>query len=188
VIVAVVDGGVDVDHEDLKDVIWTNSAETAGNKADDDKNGYADDVHGWDFIGSAKGDVRYDNMELTRLVKRYWLKFAYTDPAKLNSAELKVYQEQKKLEQDLNKEVQEARGNLENVTAFRKALDIFEQHINNHNPSITDLVNFRPSSPFDDQVRSYLFKELQKLKIIRSSKEKRWRKAISKLMIGLITT
>src|ERR1700712_2959067 len=50
VLVAVIDGGVDINHEDLKSIIWNNPNETAGNGTDDDKNGYTDDLHGWDFI------------------------------------------------------------------------------------------------------------------------------------------
>ena len=49
VIVAVVDGGVDYNHEDLRDNIWTNSREIAGNGKDDDGNGFIDDVYGWNF-------------------------------------------------------------------------------------------------------------------------------------------
>src|ERR1700722_510729 len=51
VIVAVIDGGVDTSHEDLKTVIWNNPKEIPGNGIDDDHDGYTDDVHGWDFIG-----------------------------------------------------------------------------------------------------------------------------------------
>lgn len=51
VIVAVVDSGIDIDHEDLNDVIWTNKGEIPNNGIDDDKNGYVDDVHGWNFLG-----------------------------------------------------------------------------------------------------------------------------------------
>src|SRR6476659_6922394 len=69
VIVGVIDGGVDVTHEDLKSVIYVNPKEKAGNKKDDDKNGYIDDIHGWDFIGGDTADVHYDNLELTRLVR-----------------------------------------------------------------------------------------------------------------------
>lgn len=46
VIVAVVDTGVDHNHEDLKDIMWTNEGEIAGNGKDDDNNGYIDDIHG----------------------------------------------------------------------------------------------------------------------------------------------
>jgi subtilisin family serine protease len=72
VIVAIIDSGIDIEHEDLKDKIWTNPGEIAGNGIDDDKNGYVDDVHGWDFIGNAKGEfVSHDNLELTRLYVKY---------------------------------------------------------------------------------------------------------------------
>ena len=55
VIVAVIDNGVDLDHEDLKTVIWTNPKEIPGNGIDDDKNGYVDDIHGWNFRGAKDG-------------------------------------------------------------------------------------------------------------------------------------
>ena len=51
VVVAVIDTGVDYNHEDLQDNIWTNSAEVSGQKGtDDDNNGYVDDVHGINLI------------------------------------------------------------------------------------------------------------------------------------------
>lgn len=50
VIVAVLDTGVDLDHPDLADNIWTNSGEVAANGKDDDGNGFVDDVYGWDFV------------------------------------------------------------------------------------------------------------------------------------------
>ena len=66
VIVAIIDSGIDIDHEDLKSVIWTNEKEIPGNGLDDDKNGYVDDVHGWNFIGGKNGNVDADTYELTR--------------------------------------------------------------------------------------------------------------------------
>ena len=53
VIVAVVDSGVDINQEDLKSVIWTNKKEIPNNGKDDDKNGFIDDVHGWNFLGDS---------------------------------------------------------------------------------------------------------------------------------------
>ncbi|WP_341525004.1 S8 family peptidase [Nostoc sp. UHCC 0302] len=52
VVVAVVDTGVDYTHEDLKNNIWTNSKEIAGNGIDDDGNGYVDDQYGWNFANN----------------------------------------------------------------------------------------------------------------------------------------
>ncbi|HEU4628974.1 MAG TPA: S8 family peptidase [Gemmatimonadaceae bacterium] len=71
VVVAVIDGGVDTAHVDLRANLWTNAREVAGNGKDDDGNGYTDDVHGWNFIGGADGrDVHYDTFEITRLYAR----------------------------------------------------------------------------------------------------------------------
>lgn len=68
VIVAVIDGGIDTTHEDLRRILWTNPREIAGNGQDDDKNGYVDDVHGWNFIGGKDGrNVSYETAEVTRL-------------------------------------------------------------------------------------------------------------------------
>ncbi len=49
-VVAVIDIGVDYNHPDLRENIWTNYDEIPGNNVDDDKNGYIDDIHGWNFV------------------------------------------------------------------------------------------------------------------------------------------
>lgn len=65
--VAVISRGFDTEHEDLVDVLWTNKKEKPGNGADDDKNGYADDVHGWNFLGTKDGrDVVYTSEAASR--------------------------------------------------------------------------------------------------------------------------
>src|SRR5215207_3169166 len=56
VVVAIIDSGIDTLHEDLKEVLWKNPGEIPGNGIDDDKNGYVDDVYGWNFLGNK--DVR----------------------------------------------------------------------------------------------------------------------------------
>lgn len=66
VIVGIVDSGIDIEHEDLSSVIWTNEDEIPGNGIDDDKNGYVDDIHGWNFLGESNDE----NLELTRIVKK----------------------------------------------------------------------------------------------------------------------
>ncbi len=59
-LIAVLDTGVDLDHPDLMDKLWTNPNEIPGNGQDDDGNGYVDDVHGWDWI-NADGDPDDDH-------------------------------------------------------------------------------------------------------------------------------
>ncbi|MEA5111811.1 hypothetical protein SDC9_32624 [bioreactor metagenome] len=71
VVVAVIDGGVDIYHPELEGKIWTNKKEIAGNGLDDDNNGYVDDIHGWNFIGNSKGEhLLYENMEYVRIFKK----------------------------------------------------------------------------------------------------------------------
>lgn len=70
VIVGVIDSGIDIEHEDLKDVLWTNPKEIAGNGKDDDNNGYIDDVYGWNFLGG-EGVSAPEQLEITRLYAKY---------------------------------------------------------------------------------------------------------------------
>ena len=68
VVVAVIDNGLDTTHAYLRPHLWVNPKEIAGNGKDDDGNGYADDVRGWDFIAGANGKfVDHDTYELTRI-------------------------------------------------------------------------------------------------------------------------
>lgn len=96
VIVAVIDSGIDIEHEDLKTVIWTNEKEIPGNGIDDDHNGYVDDVHGWNFIGGKNGNVDADTYELTREYVRLHAKYGTVEESKVNKkqkAEYETYQQ-----------------------------------------------------------------------------------------------
>ena len=61
VVIAVVDGGTDWDHEDLVTNIWTNPGEIAGNGIDDDANGFVDDIRGWNFANSSNDPTGLSN-------------------------------------------------------------------------------------------------------------------------------
>ena len=75
VIVGVIDSGIDVEHADLKDVVWVNEDEIAGNGKDDDNNGYIDDIHGWNFLGGEKGQSNPEQLEMTRIVQKWMPRF-----------------------------------------------------------------------------------------------------------------
>ena len=66
IVVAVIDGGIDITHEDLKNNIWHNPGEKPGNNRDDDNNGYVDDIHGWNFLG----DTYYEQLEFVRILAK----------------------------------------------------------------------------------------------------------------------
>ena len=93
VIVAVIDGGVDIHHEDLKQNIWVNRKEIPGNGIDDDKNGYIDDIYGWNFLGNAKGEnIQYDTYETTRTLARLSKKYKNTKPESVPKDQQVEYQ------------------------------------------------------------------------------------------------
>lgn len=72
IIVAVIDTKLDIFHEDIKDQLWINEDEIPDNNIDDDKNGYVDDIQGWNFLGNSRGeDVVYSNYECTRIIRKY---------------------------------------------------------------------------------------------------------------------
>jgi subtilisin family serine protease len=106
VLVAVIDSGIDIDHEDLKDILWTNEDEIAGNNIDDDKNGYVDDIHGWNFIGGKSGNVNQDTYEVTReyaRLKPKYENFQMKDVNKKNKSEYNYWlRVKKKYEHDFD--------------------------------------------------------------------------------------
>ncbi len=95
IIVAVVDGGVDPDHEDLKANMWINEDEIPNNGIDDDNNGYIDDIHGWNFLGNAKGEnIDAENLESTRWYRELRKTYADLDPENVtNQKEYALYKE-----------------------------------------------------------------------------------------------
>ena len=74
VIVAVIDSGIDIEHEDLENVLWKNEDEIEGNNIDDDKNGYIDDIYGWNYLGGDRVAAP-EQLEVTRLLAAYGDKF-----------------------------------------------------------------------------------------------------------------
>ncbi|MET0635225.1 MAG: S8 family peptidase [Chitinophagaceae bacterium] len=82
VIVAVIDSGIDTLHEDLKPILWKNPKEIPDNGIDDDKNGYVDDVYGWNFLGGRDGkNVEKDSYEAARIYHQFKAKY---DGRKIN--------------------------------------------------------------------------------------------------------
>ena len=72
IIIAILDGGIDTAHLQIKQMLWNNPKEIPGNGLDDDKNGYIDDVHGWNFLGNAAGqNINKASDEKSRIYHRY---------------------------------------------------------------------------------------------------------------------
>jgi len=126
VIVAVIDGGVYINHPGLKDKIWTNSKEVAGNKKDDDHNGYVDDVHGWNFIGGKDSDVRQDNIELTRLYRDFSKKYASTTPDNVTPADSAEYHRYLKIKTTFETRRGALQLQYENLKGFSDTVNVMK--------------------------------------------------------------
>ena len=124
VIVAVIDSGVDPNHEDLKEVIWKNEKEIPDNGIDDDKNGYIDDINGWSFLGGKNGDIDNEASELTRIVQKGNKIFKdVTDASSLNAEDLKAFEEYKKLKDEFAAELKSNERQLEGIQMFEAYLE-----------------------------------------------------------------
>ena len=85
IVVAVLDGGIDTSHPQIKPYLWKNPKEIPGNQLDDDKNGYVDDFYGWNFLGNADGNnINKAAAEKSRVYHRYKKEF---NPLMLDSSQ-----------------------------------------------------------------------------------------------------
>jgi len=106
IVVAVIDGGTDPHHPDLKANMWHNPGEIPFNNIDDDNNGYVDDTVGWNFIGGKDGGmVHHDNLEITRLVREMQKEFGELDASDIDDPAKRARYE---LYQTLKTEVEES--------------------------------------------------------------------------------
>ena len=140
VIVAVIDSGVDIEHEDLKGQIWINEKEAAGEKGvDDDNNGYIDDVYGWNFLGNANGEnIDATRLEKARILQKLKDKYDNVDPKMMEqNEEFKLYVKVKKeVERELTqmKQYQKMYGDNPEYSKY-----------------FSDQINFNLNADYDDR-------------------------------------
>lgn len=92
VVVAVIDAGIDPEHEDLKGNLWVNRDEIPGNGIDDDGNGYIDDIHGWNFLGLPDGKQLEElSLESDREFFRLQKQFENVDTNRLSKKKMELY-------------------------------------------------------------------------------------------------
>lgn len=158
VIVAVIDNGVDIKHPDLVTNIWTNTFEIPGNSVDDDHNGYIDDIHGWDFLGNVSGDIRYDNLEMTRKLRELRKKYdgkSSKEIAKSDKAEYKSYLA---LEETFAKEYTNIEKNYIFFNTMFEQQSTLLREMGKKEPSYKELEEFEPKSPEAKLARSNTLK------------------------------
>ena len=130
VIVAVIDTGIDIYHQDLQGLIWVNENEIPNNGKDDDQNGYIDDIHGWNYLEDAYDET----LEMTRLLRD---KIIYN--RKFEDAKSEINQKIKETKENLNR----YEGYVE---GFKKSKKIISEYLNKENFSSDELESIEDES------------------------------------------
>lgn len=151
VIVGVIDSGVDIAHEDLKNVLWTNPGEIADNGIDDDKNGFIDDVHGWNFIGNILGE----NMEYVRIIRKLGPKFDGKDESSISAASREDFALYKRAKAEYEKEFAEVSQNQSRygqmLEQLKPAHEAMSKKLGKVNYTQEDLAGIKNPSPAEEQ-------------------------------------
>ena len=160
VVVAVIDSGVDIEHEDLKGKIWVNTDEKPGNNIDDDKNGYVDDYHGWNFLGNSKGEnLNEACLEKTRILKALTKKFEGIDTANLSAQEKEEYALFEKVSIEVNREREMYASYLGQIDMINMMIDQIPAMVGNAigktNYTLKDLQKWKPKDEQMQQMKQF---------------------------------
>jgi subtilisin family serine protease len=128
VVVATIDSGIDTAQADLKPILWVNTKEIPGNGIDDDKNGYVDDIHGWDFLGGPGGKCNFT--ETTEEVREYnRLKEKYANVTAAPAGNDKEYAYWLKVKETHDATVTKSQGEIQQLQPVMNALMVTSGYI-----------------------------------------------------------
>lgn len=156
VIVAVVDSGVDIAHEDLEDKIWKNEDEVPGNNKDDDENGYIDDVYGWNFLG----DIHHENLEMTRILRDYEARFEGKSKDEIAEEDHAIFESYKRAKEEYKEKLQQAKSQKTYYTNILQQLKSARQavadSIGHEGFTLEEVKELEPSSKELSQSKNFL--------------------------------
>lgn len=163
VVVAVIDSGIDTTHEDLKPVLWKNPGEIPGNGIDDDKNGYADDIYGWNFLGGKDGrNVTKDSYEAARVYYKFKKKYGDSNPdeSKLTAQEQTDLKNYRKAKEQIESQAKEASMYvlfLRNIVDKLPSADsVLRIAMNKESYTGDDLMKFKPATSDESKAKNTL--------------------------------
>lgn len=187
VIIAVLDSGLDIEHEDLKNRVWKNEDEVSGNNKDDDGNGFIDDTIGWNFIGNTNGEsLVAETLEMTRIYREYLKRFGTKDKYTITPEEREEYlvflsfkekyeEAQQTWQERYNNSKEEADFLTSLVPPLQKALD-------KESFSRKDVEKFKPRSSSIEKVKATYLRVLdQNSRMTSESIIKRYTSSVSRL-------
>ncbi len=161
IIVAVIDMEVDIDHEDIKDNIWFNKNEIPGNNIDDDKNGYIDDIHGWNFLGNNKGEnIIFANYEYTRIIREFDSLFKDKDVEEITTEQESDFLMYKRAKEKYKKRMDYALEEKDYIdyyeNGYLEASKALEPYFPNKNYNIVTLDSIKKHVEVDDELKKHL--------------------------------
>jgi cell wall-associated protease len=175
IIIAVLDGGIDTSHQQIKSYLWRNPKEIPGNALDDDKNGYIDDVYGWNFLGNASGEnINKASDEKSRVYHRYKNEFnqAQLDSANWDTKKKLAYASWKQAAAEIVF-TDEAADNLAFIKMARNAVVkmglIIIKEIEDSNFTTEKLENYQPIGKITADTKISYLRTMQALGIDRLS-------------------
>ena len=163
VIVGIIDSGIDTTHEDLKSVLWVNKKDIPGNGIDDDKNGYIDDIHGWNFLGSNDGkkNVEKDSFEAARLYWKNKNKYEGKKESDIPAADKEDYKTWLRAQGDVFKtegNAAEEEFMLQMVEAMQNGDVIIKRDLKKDVYTCTDLKTYNPTTLVARQMKEMMLR------------------------------
>ncbi len=182
VIVAVLDSEINIHREGLKDRIWINKDEIPNNGIDDDNNGYIDDIHGWNYIGTQKNDsVVFSSFAYTRVIKKYDSKFKNSSREDISENEKKQFDDYKRALVYFEKELKQRKNNLATYNRiqgkYNKSREILHNYFpeNNYNQeqldSLNDIITDEEEKKYLSYMKYYLKRNINDKTINEGKKE-----------------
>lgn len=174
IVIAVLDGGIDTSHPQIKPFLWKNAKEIPGNQLDDDKNGYVDDYYGWNFLGNAHGvNINKAAAEKSRVYHRYKKEFnqAALDSSQWNQEKKKTYLTWKQAAAEMLFSEEEA-ANLSFIKMAKNAVlkmgAVLIKEIEDTNFTAEQLEPFQPMGKIAADTKISYLRTLQALGIDKS--------------------
>lgn len=162
IVVAVIDGGVDIYHPELQGRIWVNKDEIPGNGVDDDKNGYIDDINGWNFIGGADGkNILYESMEIVRIIKELTPKFGnIVSKNQVAAEDISKYDLYIRCKKEYDTKLEEYTENRKSIEAFEERikhpLEVVQNYLKKDKFTLADLESIKTDNEIVKLSKEYM--------------------------------
>ncbi len=160
VVVAIIDSGIDIEHEDLQGKIWVNKDEIPNNGKDDDNNGYVDDVHGWNFLGNKDGENQdAARLNVTRIYAQLKPKFEGKEEADISNEDRKDYELYLETKEEVETNLENYKNAIEQTKQFRDQMlpmlpGMIGNMIGKEDYTLKDLEKWEPEDAQGKQMKS----------------------------------